>query len=108
MSVSQGQPIACCLGASDYRMRIAWIEDLTRRALQRHVRDDLTLRLFYAPAASAEVERLVALERVCCPFLRFDLAEEDGALRLTVSAPEAARGSEDTLFGQYLGQPAPG
>jgi|SRR4051794_39093219 hypothetical protein len=102
MTASEQPPIACCLGADDYQRRIAWIERLTRTALQRHSRDDLVLRLVYSRDAAGELRRMVEQERECCAFMTFELAESADAVRVTITAPEAVRGSVDMLFGQFL------
>jgi hypothetical protein len=47
------RPLACCLNGDEYRNRIKWIEDLTRRALRGHRRDGLKLHLTFAPEAVA-------------------------------------------------------
>jgi hypothetical protein len=40
------------------------------------------------------VVRFVAAERLCCPFLRFELvvSPERGPLRLSITGPEGAKG----------------
>ena len=57
------RPVACCLDGDDYRSRITWIENLTRRALRGHRRDDLRLHLTYAPEAVADVRLMVEQEQ---------------------------------------------
>jgi hypothetical protein len=96
------QPLTCCLSAAAYRNRIAWIESLTRRALQSHARDDLVLSLAYAPEAAADVRKMVEQERTCCAFLKFDLKQEPDCVRVTITVPDAARASADILFGAFL------
>lgn len=90
MGTSEQPPITCCLSAGDYQHHIAWIEGLTREALQTHKRDDLVLRLVYAPEAAREVQKVVELERICCAFLTFDLLERSDAVCVTITAPETA------------------
>ncbi len=103
MGMTEQPPIVCCLRMDEYRSRIAWIEDLTLRALQSHVRDDLVLLLFYAPEAAPDVRRMVEQERICCPFLTFDLDQSLKAASVRIIAPEAVRDFADMLFGQFLG-----
>ncbi len=43
-------PIACTLGAGDYRARMDWIAGLNVKGLRRHESEDLTLRLYYDPS----------------------------------------------------------
>jgi hypothetical protein len=97
------QPLTYCLSAGAYRNRIAWIESLTRRALRNHARDDLVLGLAYAPEAAADVRKMVEEECLCCAFLMFDLKEEADCIRVTITAPQAARDSANMLFGHFLG-----
>jgi hypothetical protein len=103
MSISEQPSLACCLSPGDYQKRIAWIEDLTRKALRSYVRDDLVLRLFYAPHAAEDVQWMVEQERICCAFLTFDLDRRTDAACVTITAPEAARESADMLFEPFLG-----
>jgi hypothetical protein len=103
METTEQPPIACCLGAREYQSRIAWIENLTVRALQSHARDDLVLHISYTPEAAPEVRRMVERERMCCPFLTFDLDQSLEAVSVRITVPEPARDSADMLFGQFLG-----
>jgi hypothetical protein len=102
MSVSEQPPVACCLSTGEYQDRIAWIEKLARNSLREHVRDDLVLRLFYAPEAIGEVRRMIEQERICCAFLTFDLDQRPDAVCVTITALETAREAADMLFGQFL------
>jgi hypothetical protein len=102
MSISEQPPVACCLSTSEYQSRIAWIKTLTHQFLREHSRDDLVLRLFYAPEAAAEVGRMVEQERTCCAFLVFEMDHRPDAVCVTITAPEAAREAADMLFGQFL------
>ena len=102
MSDGEQPPIACCLSAAEYQTRLARIENLTRRALRTHTRDNLVLRLVYAPEAAGEVRKLVEQERMCCAFLTFDLDQQPNAVSVTITAPEAAAVSVDVLFGHFL------
>ena len=102
MSDGEQPPVACSLSAGEYQARLARIENLTRRTLRTHTRNDLVLRLVYAPEAAGEVRRLVEQERTCCAFLTFDLDQRPNAVSVTITAPEAARDSVDVLFGHFL------
>jgi hypothetical protein len=96
------RPLACCLAGDDYRNRIAWIEDLTRRALRGHRRDDLTLHLIYRAEVAADVRLMVEHERACCAYLTFVLRPGPGAIAVTITVPEAVRSSADVLFAPFL------
>jgi len=96
------RPIACSLNGAEYRNRVQWIEDLTRRALREHRRDDLKLHLIYLLEARADVHLMVAQERACCGFLTFAVEHEPDAITVTVIVPEAARGAVDMLFAPFV------
>jgi hypothetical protein len=97
-------PIACTLGAGDYRARIAWIAELNTRALTSHRREGLVLHLQYRTEALAEVQDLVRRESACCSFLDFDLQNTGSMLDLTVTAPPEAEGAAETLFDAFIGR----
>ena len=103
MDAIEQKPIVCCLGADDYKDRVAWIEDLTRRALRQHTCSDLVLDLSYALEAAPDVRTMVEQERICCPFLDFDLIETLDAVNVTIIVPESARESANMLFQPFLG-----
>jgi hypothetical protein len=104
---TSSQPIACTLTGASLQNRIDWIARLARDALRSHERDDLTLRLRYAPDAVESVRRMVREEQVCCAFLEFELEESPNELLLTICAPEAARKVADQLFAHFCsGDPA--
>jgi hypothetical protein len=93
--------IACTLGAGDFKQRAASIRDLARRSLRSSRRQSLSLELTYAPDALSEVEDLVARESECCGFLRFELATDATAVRLTITAPVEALAAADELFAHF-------
>jgi hypothetical protein len=98
VTTSEPAPVACTLGAGDFRQRLAWIADLNRDALRAQRRDGLRLELSYAPAALDRVREMVARERDCCAFLTFDLQQEADAVRLVIEAPDGARDALDAVF----------
>ena len=100
-------PIACTLTPGDLHNRLAWIADLTRDALHSYQRRNLVLELRYAPEAADRVRELVRMEQDCCSFLTFDLREDSQHVRLTISAPEDARGAFDTLFAPFVASAKP-
>ena len=99
---SPTEPIACTLGASAYRERLAWIAELNRSALQRVRREGARLILAYDPRVAARVREMMRRERECCVFLQFDLNEDEKELTLAITAPEAARDMLDALFDPFL------
>jgi hypothetical protein len=95
-------PIACTLQGGSYQERLVWIAELTRNGLRSHSRTDLVLDLRYAAEVAARVREMVRKEEECCAFLAFELAEADGEVRLTITAPEKAREVADGLFEQFV------
>lgn len=104
--MTEAAPIACSLDATDLSDRLRWIAGLNTRALKSSHRDDLTLTLDYDPNALADVRKMVAGEQTCCAFLRFDVAEQPDMVRVTIEAPEEARGAADTLFEPFASRVA--
>ncbi|CCV06246.1 conserved hypothetical protein [Mesorhizobium metallidurans STM 2683] len=105
-TISEAAPIACTLDAGDFKERLAWIADLNRRALLGARRDDLRLELTYAPYALKDVHELMCREQQCCAFLDFDLRVEGNAVRLVVTAPEAAREAAALVFEPFQSKDA--
>lgn len=101
------QPIACTLAGEDFRERIAWIASLTRDALRSHDRDDLVLRLRYAPEAASRVGEMIRKEQMCCAFLMFEVREDPDEVQLTITAPENARAVADALFEPFVAAARP-
>ena len=95
-------PIACSLEAGDFQQRVAWIENLSTRALRGAERSGLHLRLTFAPEALDDVRELVAREQSCCEFLTFTLSHDAAGVYLRVSAPESARLAADELFDHFM------
>jgi hypothetical protein len=44
----------------------------------------------------------VEREQACCPFLSFEIADDHGAMRLTIVAPEEAREAADAVFAPFV------
>ena len=95
------EPIACTLGASDFKERTASIRDLARRSLRHASRTPLGLTLDFAPDAIEEVRDLVRKEQSCCAFLAFDLKENAAGVLLTITAPSSAADAADALFDHF-------
>ena len=51
------------------------------------------------PGVIAAMRDLLAREARCCPFLHSEVVEEEEALEVRVSAPEAGAGALANLFG---------
>lgn len=101
MTADEQQPIACTLSGKARQDRLAWIATLVRDALRGSERDDLTLRLRFAPEAVERVQQMVHKERACCGFLTFEMDTRPQEIWLTIRAPEAARAAADALFAEF-------
>ena len=75
MTADQQQPIACTLSGEARQDRRAWIAALVRDALRSSERDDLTLRLRFAPEDVQRIQDMVRKEQACCSFLTFEMEE---------------------------------
>lgn len=100
-AASEKTPIACTLGAEDFKQRTADIRELARRALRDSKRTPLSLTLTYAPEAADELRVLMAKEQECCPFLTFGLKQTADAVELAIIAPPSAREAADALFDHF-------
>src|SRR5215469_10724098 len=102
MTADQQQPIACTLSGEARQDRRAWIAALVRDALRGSERNDLTLRLRFAPEAVQRVQDMVRKEQACCSFLAFEMEKRAHEIRLIIRAPEAARAAADVLFAEFV------
>jgi hypothetical protein len=82
-------PLACSLDAPALAGRLAEMRAIGRDAFLSADPSGV-LRFRAAPDVRLRLERIVAAEAACCPFLGLELEEERDALRLTVTAPEGA------------------
>jgi len=86
-------PIACSLTAGAEGDRKAdWHALLSRALISRtSIQDGVRVELQNLSGVRRELERLVAAERECCPFMTMsvDMADRE-LLLLTVTAPELA------------------
>ena|SRR5215217_960017 len=85
-------PIACSLSATDLRERLQQMHDLGRDALLDATLDGRRARLRFAARRGVRerVDAVVAAESSCCAFLAMRVAEQPGAVVLTIDAPEDA------------------
>lgn len=81
-------PIACSLDAANLERRLAEIETLAADSLLSHQGEGANHVLHFEGdrRTRERLEAIVAAERECCPFLEFDLTEEDGQLVLHVGS----------------------
>jgi hypothetical protein len=95
-------PIACTLTAHEARDRAELVRRLFADALieRRATRAGMRGRFRDSAGVERRLRDLVAAEAVCCPFLSFNVARENGELWLEVtSAPEGRRVIEQLFAG---------
>jgi hypothetical protein len=93
--------MACKLSAGAMTERKQLLAELTHGVKeQRELKEGVALRFEASSDAITNLGRLIALERECCPFLRFRLLIEagDGPLWLEITAQPAAQGLVRELF----------
>jgi hypothetical protein len=100
-----GTPIACSLGASEQRQRLAEIVEIGGESLiergtdgERHL-----LRFRSDPETRHRLEAIIAAEGKCCSFLALLLEEEGGDLVLSVSAPASGEPVAEALAAAFAG-----
>ena len=96
------QRIACSLSPDALSDRLSWIGVLNRNFLRTYSLERTSLRLVYDAAASRDVHALVARERECCGFLRFEIQESGNATKLWIGAPESDDLANEALFAPFL------
>jgi hypothetical protein len=93
-------PVACTLGAAELEQRLARIAKLGAESLVSREADGDRHLLRFRPGAGTRgrLEKLVAAEAECCPFLDLSLSEEEGGeLVLSIAASQDARALADEL-----------
>jgi hypothetical protein len=85
-------PIACTLSAGELPARLDEIRALSRRALRAKTAGGTHAVLSFDPARGVRdrLAAIVAAEAECCAFLTMRLADEPGAITLTIDAPADA------------------
>jgi hypothetical protein len=94
--------LACSLELPALATRVADIGRLCLRHLRTHSLEGRTLRLAFAPAAAAEIERLIDLERACCAFLHFEIVQRGEEIELAIVAPARAGLDTSALLAPFL------
>jgi hypothetical protein len=95
-------PLACSLDGPALAERIAEMRALGKDALIAAEPPGL-LRFRATPDTRRRLERIVAAEAECCPFLGFELSEHKKELRLTVTTPEGANTVATELLEAFAG-----
>lgn len=100
-------PIVCILEPGILQQRLDWIRRVTVEGLLSYRLNGTTLQLTYRQELGPELERIVADEQKCCPFLRFTLKQAESAVLLSIEAPGGLGKDARWLFDQFLPRPAP-
>lgn len=92
-------PIACTLDESGLRQRLDEIAALGAESLLGHEEREKghVLRFRNDESTRRRLERIVAAEAECCPFLELEINERGSALLLALSAPLEGRATADEL-----------
>jgi hypothetical protein len=98
------QPIACSLPTDQARDRSAVIAALRADAMleQQPINGGLRTRFRDQPDIEQRVRDLVAAERVCCSFMRFDVRRDEDAIVLDITGSQDAQ----PVIAQFLAEPA--
>lgn len=106
--MSDDSPIACSLEAEQLGRRLAEIEAVGAQGLIDHHREGIRhlLRFNADEEIRRRLERIVAAESQCCPFLELRLEEQGDELQLTLAAPEDGQAVADELALTFVGRPA--
>ena len=93
-------PIACTLGAAEYRSRTADLAALAERALRSREPTEQGERLTFerSDGVERELAAAVAAEAACCAFLRMNLRRHADRLVLDIAGPPEARPVIAELF----------
>lgn len=93
-------PIACSLSATDMRQRQSDIARLAAASLRSRTAIDGGQRLaFSADGDTADqIDRLVAAEAECCPFLRMDVRRDGELVIVDVTGPVDAEPIIEQFF----------
>jgi hypothetical protein len=100
-------PIACSLSAGELHVRQAQIADLGRDALveARVEAGHADLHFKGGAAVRDRVERFVAAESECCPFLTMGVEETPNEVRLIIDAPDGAEPVLEELVAAFRSAP---
>lgn len=98
------QPIACTLGASELSQRLDEIATLGVESLISHEESDGAhiLRFRRDDGTRHQLEEIAAAEARCCSFLDLNISERDDDLVLAISAPEGGNQLAEALALSFL------
>ena len=92
--------IACTLEGADFARRVAEWRELGRSVKERTVEPGRVTAIYpRGDGLEERLARLIEAESACCPFLRFDMREEDESIRLELTFPPEAEAMIDQVIG---------
>lgn len=102
--MTDGDPTACSLGASDLRARLNEIAEVGADSLIERGADKgrHLLRFRSTEETRRRLKAIVAAEAKCCSFLDLSLAEQGGELVLSIGAPKEGRPVADELAAAFV------
>jgi hypothetical protein len=103
LKLTEALPIACSLGTSDLRRRLAEIAAIGAESLTGHQADEgrHLLRFRADSGTRRRLEEIVAAEAECCAFLDLALEERDDELLLSIAAPPDGQAVADELAAAF-------
>jgi hypothetical protein len=96
VNVPTDLPIACTLTPGEAVERLAEWRELAGSLLERKSTEG-GARLVFRASAGPQLEKLVAAERECCPFLEFKIQPSGATFELEVTGPQEARPTIERL-----------
>ncbi len=106
MPEDQTPAIACTLQPGDFKDRLKWIAVLNAKHLIAQSRQGRILTLTFDTAGREAVQELARREQSCCAFLKFDTAEAEDKVTITITAPVDIADALDEVFAPFLSQEA--
>lgn len=103
--MTEGSPNACSLDARELRQRLDEIAAVGAGSLVEHRADGgrQLLRFRSTETTRRRLEKIVKAEAECCSFLDLSLEDRDGALLLSIGAPERGRPVAEELAAAFAG-----
>lgn len=93
---------SCLLSPTSFAERIAWLRDLSSRALVSHTIGQNQAELHYQMSARMDIEELVQRESACCNFFTFSIREVNSEILLAISWAPEKQESAINLFSNFL------
>jgi len=100
--IGRSSEIVCTLAEPELQARKAELRQNLKPFLKRsEYADGASVLFFSKPGVTRQqIERMMELERDCCPFFEFELAETGHAFQLSVRGPVGSEGLVRDFFGE--------